>query len=279
MAAPKRGARPASRSRAASKSKAGGREAPEAITETAEVEIDLEDLQSFNESTNWMIFGPSGHGKTVLTGGAPNAVFMSTEKGVVSAKRTGSKAGLIRVPSWEHVVAGKKWADENLGPDNWLILDSLTKMQVLMIRWILRVIHEQNESRDLDIPAIQDHQKWQNYFMRFVDGLIDAPYNVIFTATAMIKEDEDGEDIVLPQIQGKDYAICNYVVSQMDIVSYYAVAPQKRRNDPQIRRLLSQPYPPYYAKDRFGALGKWWDVEEGDYTAIAQMIKEVEKAA
>lgn len=275
--ASKRGAR-ASRARGSRPAaKVGGREAPGAINEDV-VEVNIEELSSHNESVNWMIYGPSGAGKTVLAGHAPRSTFLSTEKGVISAKIAGSTSQLIRAPHWEHVVAGKRLADKQLKTGDWLIADSITKMQVLNIRWILRKIHEDNDSRDLDIPAIQDHQKWQNYFKRFIDELIDAPYNVIFIATEMRKEDEEGEDLVLPAITGKNYEVCNYIRAQMDIVSYYAVAPSKNRNDPITRRLMSQPYPPYVAKDRYDALGRWWDVPDGEYDTIIDMITEIEKA-
>ena len=82
--AAKRGARPSGRNTAKD-----SRESPQAI-EADEVEIELEDLSSFSESINILIYGPSGHGKTVLAGGAPNATFVSTEKGVVAARIAGS---------------------------------------------------------------------------------------------------------------------------------------------------------------------------------------------
>lgn len=199
------------------------KENPQAI-EVADVTIEVEDLASSYQTINVLLAGPSGHGKTILASFAPRCTILSTETaGTISAKAAGSKAKAILTPTWEHVVAGKKWCDDNLGKGDWVVLDSLTKMQVLMIRWILRKNKEDNESRDLDIPAIQDHQKWQNYFKRFVDSLIDADYNVIFVCGDMIKTDQDGEDIVLPHIEGKDYTICNYVRAQTSVNIYFAV--------------------------------------------------------
>jgi len=201
---------------------------------------------------------------------------MSTEKGVVSAKAAGSEARLLRTPTWEHVVAAKKRADEELGPGDWLILDSLTKMQVLMIRWILRKINAASPHRDLDIPAIQDHQKWQNYFKRFVDDLIEAPYNVIFICTTMLREDEEGDDQVLPAITGKGQEVCDYVCAQMDVTLYYAITDKTSDGSP-VRRALAQPFPPYTrCKDRYDVLGFYVDVPNGYDDAISDIINAIE---
>jgi hypothetical protein len=252
------------------------REAPKAL-EADEVEIELEDLGSFSESINILLYGPSGHGKTVLAGGAPNSTFVSTEKGVIAAKQAGSKAGLLRTPNWARVVAAKKYCDSHFGEDDWVIFDSVTKMQVLMIRWILEKINEDNSGRDLDIPAIQDHQKWQNYFKRFIDSIIDAPYNTILICTEMYRDDQDGEPMVLPAITGKDYEICNYIRAQTDINLFYQT--KELKGGVIVRRALAQPWGPYVAaKDRYQALGRYWDVAEGDYGAMAEMIGAVNDA-
>lgn len=241
------------------------------------IQVKPEDLQDFNESINWCIYGNSGVGKTVFSSFAPRAYFLSTEKGVVAAQRVGSQAKLLRAPTWDHVEASLDWADQNLTLDDWMILDSLSKMQILNLRWWLGIQHDENAARDLDIPQIQDHQKWQNMFMRFVDRIVDANYNTIFTATAMHKEDPEGETLVLPAITGKDYTISNYVCAAMDIVSYYGVARQSKANmdEPTIRRLLSETFPPYFAKDRFNVLPRWVDVQEGEYDIIADLITDI----
>lgn len=257
------------------------RESPSAI-EAEEVIVEIEDLDQFVESINIMLHGPSGHGKTVLAGGAPNGpsgrppTYLTTEKGVVAAQRAGLQAKLIRAHSWEHVVAGKRKLDETLEAGDWAIVDSLTKMQVLMLRWILKEINKDNPSRDLDIPAIQDHQKWQNYFKRFVDGLIDAPYNVIFVATTMLREDEEGDDQVLPAITGKGQEICDYVCAQMDVNLYYALT-EKTASGVPVRRALAQPFPPYVrCKDRYDVLGRYVDVPDRYYGAMADIVRAIE---
>lgn len=263
----KRGARPA-------RNRREEREEPKSIEEHV-VDVRVEDLDDFLESINIMIYGPAGHGKTCLASGAPNAVFISTEKGVIAAKQTGNKAKIIRTSTWEQVVAAKKWCKENLGEDDWVILDSLTKMQVLMIRWILRMQNEKNGSRDLDIPAIQDHQKWQNYFKRFVDDLVEEKYNTIFICTEQRFDNEDGDTEVIPAITGKNYEICQYVQAQMSVILHYSVA--RNKDDVMVRRVLAQPWDKYTApKDRFSVLGRFQIVEDGEWTAMTEFIEMIE---
>jgi hypothetical protein len=244
-----------------------------ASAERPVIQIQAEELAGFNETKNILLYGNSGVGKTVLAGGAPNATFLSTEKGVVSAQRSGSKAKLIRAPDWDHVEAGLDWADENMGLEDWLIIDSVSKMQTLLLRWWLTLQHEERD-QDLDVPQIQDHQKWQNMYMRFWDRIIDSKYNTILISTAMHKEDPDGETLVMPAITGKDYTISAYCCAQADAVFYYQVGKSKGKGDDNpTRYVLTETKPPYFAKNRYlGTLPRFVPVEFGDYDAMAWMI-------
>jgi hypothetical protein len=252
----------------------------------ADVEIVVEDLATsgVKATKNILIHGPSGHGKTLLAGGAADGSrgvwFLSTEtEGVASARAVGSQAQLIRAPDWEHAVGGVKWAEEHLTVDDWLAVDSGTKMQELYMRWILQRENDINPQRDLDIPAIQNHQKYQNGFKRWCDRLIDGRFNVIFITTSMSVDDAEGEARVIPHILGKKGEISDYVSAQFSVALYYAVARESREmRGPVTRRALAQPYPPWYAKDRYMALGTHWDVEDGNYFAMSEMIRAIEKA-
>jgi hypothetical protein len=258
------------------------REAPSAL-EAAAVTIDIEDLAEYDETINIVLYGPNGHGKTVLAAGAPNATFLTTEKGVVSAKRAGQKARVMKAFDWEHVEAGLLRAGQELGPEDWLVVDSITKMQRLQIEWILRKQNESNSSRDLDIPALQDHQKWQNQFMRFIDRIYDGPYNSIVIAHHMTREDEEGDPEVMPALQGGASweKISRYVCSQAGVVLYYAIS-KKAGLDTEgnpIRRALAQPAPPYIAKDRYAALDRYQDVFDGEFEAMAEFIEMIKDSA
>jgi len=271
----KRGARPAARP---GRSAQAAREAPQAV-EVDAVEINITDLSAHDEATNMLVYGPSGQGKTTLISFAPNATFLSTEN-PVSAKLAGSKAKLMRTRTWGEVRGAIAKADRTLGPDEWLLVDSITKMQRLHIRSLLEQQHEMNSNRDLDIPALQDHQKWQNQFMRFIDHLYDAPYNVIIAATAMVREDSNGDDEYLPELIGGKawWSIARYLCAQADVVLYYGISKEVDSNSDPLRYALAQPRPPYTAKDRFSALGKGQFVGHQEYGAMAEWIDMIEGA-
>jgi len=234
-----------------------------------------ESLSEFNDTWNILIYGDSGSWKTGLAGGAPRALFISTEKGTIAAQRLGSTAQVIKAYDWLAVEAALNYVDDHPGEFDVIIIDSLTKMQILMLRWILGVINEQNPGRDIDIPAIQDHQKWQNMFKRFVDRIIDMDVHTIFICTAMRREDEDSEDIVLPQLLGKDYEISSYVCAQVDMLLFLK-ALKVEPDEPAVHRLLAEAYPPYWAKDRFHALPRWLDIDEGEVDVMARIIASIE---
>lgn len=246
-----------------------------AVHQRPSIVVKPQKLSDFNSSVNWGIHGDSGSGKTVLSSFAPNAYFLSTEKGVVAAQRVGSTAQVLTAPDWYHVEANIEWADQNLGPDNWLIVDSSTKMQELLIQHLLRIQHEDNAARDLDMPQLQDYPKWQRMFMRFTSHIVDAPYNSIFIATSMRKEDPDGDDIVMPNIVGKDYTIAQNWCAEMDIVSCLRVRKRANLDDPREAILLNDTFPPYFAKDRYRALPSWELIEEGHFDIIRDMIDDI----
>jgi hypothetical protein len=283
MPAPARGTRP-TRGRPASRNRrAAPADSPEnggRYGEPASVEINLEDLASVEEPINVLLYGPSGHGKTVLASSAPRAKYLTTEKGVISAKRTGSQAKVWRATDWAHTLAGIKEAERTLVKGDWLIVDSATKMQQFMLTWILETQAEASSKRDVDLPEVQDHQKWQNMYRRFIDRIYDMPCNTITIATSMIREDKNGDDEVLPELMGGErwQQLSHYMCSQAGVVMYYAMAKHKDEEGFPLRYAVTQPAPPYAAKDRYNALGAGQYVYDEEFDAMARWIKLIEEA-
>ena len=264
------------------------REAPAAMVEAA-VEIQEVRLAAFRTSINVLLYGPPGVGKTVLAGGIAAAegvgevVFLSTElEGAVSAQWTGSGARLWPCPTWEHATSGITKAEKELKAGDWLICDSGTRMQEMYMQWILERENRSNPLRDLDIPAVQNHQKYQNGFKRWYGRIIAGAFNSVLICNSMNGEDAEGDPRVIPLLLGKKGEISDYISAQPGVVLYYSVSRESREAEATgsdiVRRVLAQPYPPWLAKDRYGALGSYVDVGDGDYTAMARMVEAVEKA-
>jgi hypothetical protein len=241
------------------------------------VTIEIEDMLSFEESKNICVYGPSGVGKTVLTSHTPGAVLLTTEKGLSSARASGSEARIMRAYDWEHILAGLDKADRELKRGDWLVVDSGTKMQVLLMRWILRMQKRAKPSRSLDIPALQDHQDYQNKFKRFCDRIIDAPYNSVMVFGEMEIPGEDDEMERVPHIEGgRQYQVCRYVIGQFDVGIRYSLSQQLSEPGHTVRLALTQPTINHWAKDRYMALGDWQTVEPYDFDAMADFIWMIE---
>lgn len=272
MAATRNPAAARARAKAAAAAKAAG---PKVIKEPAIIS-----LEDFTESINGLLYADPGVGKTVWSAD-DGALILATEKGTISAKRRGSKAKMIKCFTWETFVEAYEWLDSlETIPYTWVVIDSITGMQRIALKWILRMVVAENSTRDPDIPAQGDHQKWQNMFKRYVDYFNDLPVNVLYTATAMRREDQDGNDLILPDIYGKDYQIANFVCASVGIVGYMKQSTGKGDDSLVTRKILFQSLPPYFAKDRYDCLGRWVITSKGTQTltSLADITRVIEES-
>lgn len=241
---------------------------------------DIIDMSDLDEILNVLVYGDSGIGKTVFSGGA--GLIIATEKGVMSAKRQGSRAKIWPVKTFDDVRNAYAWlkdkCDDGECPFDWIALDSLTELQQLMLRDILDTVVANNSERDLDIPALQDHQKWQNMFKRFVKLFNDLEVNCLYTATPLMAEDEEGNTFKLPDFSGKNYGIASWVCAQMTAVGYMKKirlkSPDSTEKKPvytEARRIIWQKTPEIFAKDRSDALGRF--TTDKSLSEISAMMK------
>lgn len=183
-------------------------------------------LASADEFVNMLVFADSGTGKTVLAGSDDSVLFAAPEDdGLLSAQRMGSKADKYDINQWEDLMALHKDLQELVNdgekiPYKWLAIDSITEMQAMCMRYILRKVVADNPDRDPDVPAIQDWQRYYILFEKMVRAFNDLPVNVLWTALSRKVEDADGNEFMVPEIQGKDYGIAMKTVSYMTCYGY-----------------------------------------------------------
>lgn len=234
------------------------------------------DLEDFNESINWLLYADSKVGKTVLAGQLPNVLILRIEPGTTSAARfkprKNTRRKIWKINGWEDFEKAYEWIEANPKEFDWIVIDSITALQQKCIRWILDGAVENNPSRDLDIPAIQDHYKWQQIMRRYVTMFQELPVNVMWTAQAMAKETPEGDEIVLPLIQGKDYEIAAWVCAQMDVLTYLTIKKVKVGDKSKtVRRLYGQTIPPFWAGDRYDVIVPY--IDDPDMLDVLERIE------
>lgn len=183
-------------------------------------------LSDDNDYPNLMVYGNSGVGKTVFCGSDDKVLFIAPEdKGTLSAKRRGSTAQKWPIHKWDDLSDAYNYLYdmvEETGelPFKWLAIDSLTELQEMGMRTILKEVIEGNPSRDPDIPALQDYLKNQRMVRRMIQGFNELPVMCIYTANVLQYTNAEGNEALLPNIkggakQGHTYAkeICGMMTS------------------------------------------------------------------
>lgn len=243
---------------------------PKAITSLQETD---------NEGTkNWIIYAPSGVGKTVLAGTAPKSLFLTVEaQGTESAKAFGSTADEWVCDTWDDLTEAYQWLKNGGHSEyDWVNVDSLSEMEELCWANQLEEAKAQNSSRSIYQPAIQDYAIVDNKIKRLVDSFNRLPINVLYTAQVMNldTEDDDGDDVVLrlPLIgRTKGGApLSNKICGKVTLVGMLGVP--RDSDDGTDRRLVTAAGPTWVAKDRHDTFGKVVDNPN-----IAEMAEAVDK--
>ena len=200
---------------------------------TIELPSNIISLQDEDEYHNLLIYADSGVGKTVFAGSDDDVLFIAPEdNGTVSAKRFGSTAQKWKIHNWNDIQAAYKWLSSlETIPVNWVVLDSLTEMQDMCMRHILNEALEINPGRDPDVPQLQDWQPYFEKFKRLVKAFNDLQVNVLYTALQQDEENEDGEKVVLPMLQGKGTQYAKKVSSWMTSFGHMRVQRKKIGTD------------------------------------------------
>lgn len=179
---------------------------------------------------NVLVYADSGTGKTVFAGSDLKVLFIAPEDdGLMSAQRMGSSADKITVEKWEDIKQAYDYFSENpeeLSNYNVLSIDSLTEMQFLAKDYVLRMSADEKrrKGQDPDKLQLQDYGTLHEIVEQMVRGFNDLPVNVLWTATSKKVEDADGNEFLVPELQGKkEYGISMKMVALMTSYGYMRV--------------------------------------------------------
>lgn len=238
--------------------------------------IDIEDLE---EPMNILCHGDTGSGKNRLWGHLPRMVILVIETGSVSIKKAGIKGvKIIRCRSWPDIVGAYEWLRDHPDEFDWVMIDSITKAQSMCIRHIMEMVVLANPERDDKIPAQGDHFKWQLSIKQMVEDFNELDINTIWLARSMVKENPDGDEIIVPSIEGKDYGISAWVCGEMSLVCYLRKQRKKKGDDssPIVRKLYTNEHDKYWCKDWYDVLPHvmQFESEKGVAQKIVAMIRD-----
>lgn len=148
---------------------------------------------------NMLIFGDYGAGKTVFAGSAMDVpdlspvLFLDVEGGTLSLKTRSPNVHVIRITDPAQVT--KVWQDLRKGnhPYKTVVIDSLTELHKLIIRYIMLDVMENDDkdNRDEDVPSMREYLKATEQVRRICRRYRDLPLNSVFTA--LITEEEDDQ--------------------------------------------------------------------------------------
>lgn len=207
---------------------------------------------------------------TVLAGTLPgNILFLAGEPGYISAARQGSKGRVRITPDTSTALAAINWLEAgNFTKFDWVVIDGLSTLQNKFLLCYAAEAFDANPAKRAhrNLPDKPDYFNAQNFVKSWIARFVDLPVNVLITAHTMRTENNDGELLVLPGIQGKVYEVSNYVSGLMHSVGYMSqrmITEEKGKPGRLVRRILWQTAIKddvrYFAKDQFDALGVYTD--------------------
>jgi phage nucleotide-binding protein len=226
---------------------------------------------------NWLVYAPSGVGKTVLAGTAKRSLFLTVEAaGTESAKAMGSDADEWVCDTWAEFVKAFEWLKkEGHRSYDWAVIDSITEMEEICWTNHLESVGKEFEAR------IQDYGIVDRKIKKMVDAFNRLPINVLYTAQMASSEveDDDGDDIikVLPKIgrQKGGWPLANLVCGKVTLIGLLAV--REDDDDNEYRRLYVHGGDRWVAKDRHDTFDRW--IDNPDIAEMAQAVDARQESA
>ncbi len=207
-----------------------------------------------NPFARLLIYGDPGCGKTPLVGTSPRGLILNADPyGTVSAALTGSKCDRWDVRDHNDLDEAYQFFRHGGCDDySWVWLDNATLFEERGLDSIMEdLIKSGKTHRKVYLPDRPEYGQNQNRIKLWVRGMTDLPINFGITAHVMRVEDEDGNSIMKPSIQGAQGKVSDTVCGYMGMVGYmYQV-----RKDGETRRGLQVfKDSKRVAKDRYGAV-------------------------
>ena len=208
-------------------------------------------VSDVSNSVNMLLYGDSGVGKTVFAGSGrdhgKHDLIIDIEGGTLSAARSKSQANVIPAHDYDTFVSIVEAIEDDPDRFEWVVVDSITKLQDIIWNKILDEAVAKSPSRSPFKRELQEYGEAQARLKDLVERLKNSEANVLFIALADSEVDEDGNTVRVPAIHGSQGKVQSWVSAQMDVVAYLRVI---QSNNGNIRVAHFNKTPEFYAKDR-----------------------------
>jgi phage nucleotide-binding protein len=208
---------------------------------------------------NLLVYAESGWGKTTLAGSSDavpemrKVAVLDFEGGDLSLSHSYPNVDIIPVKDWVDVQS--VYDELHAGGHGYqtIVIDSLTEIQKLCMYWVMKRVIDESPNREEFVPSMREWGINLEMMRKFVRGMRDLPYNVIFTAlVADDRNQRTGITTKKPSLSGK---LKNEVAAFLDVVAYgYMKEVTDQGETKQMRLLLTQSTDEVIAKDRTGKL-------------------------
>lgn len=204
---------------------------------------------------NILVHGDNGVGKTPLIGTSPKCLILDADAGTDSARATGSKAHVWRITDWADMQEAYEFLSHEPRAYEWVWLDSISGLLDNTMEGIMLEAIDKNPSRNRWVPDKREYLINMNRLKEWTRHMRAQPFNFGMVATTAMIEDEDrGTRRFEPWIPGKGMipAICG----NMGIIGYLTTKSNPKDPDDIRQVLYTQKTEEFYARDRYGVLGR-----------------------
>jgi hypothetical protein len=179
-------------------------------------------------------------------------LFLDVEGGVVTLRKR-RNLDVVQVRSIDQIVKIHRALYDDPGYYKTVAIDSLTELQKLDMREIMRSAAAMNPNQDEDVPSVREWGKNQERIRRIVRAYRDLPMNTLFTAHTVIDKDANNKTVYAPNVPGKLRA---ELPGFLDIVGFMYTMVE---DGVTTRRLQFAKTSNVQAKDRTAELGDFLD--------------------
>jgi AAA domain len=230
-------------------------------TEIAKIKKRIVPVSKAQPYVRVLLYGRNGQGKTRIACTAPKPLVLDMNEEGTQSVRNYPDVEVLHCKKWADVVFAYWMLREGDHPYESVVLDTLTGMQGLGIRQVLRESEDRDPTKDPKVMSMREWGKLAEIMKEQILNFRNLPMHVIYTAQQRTIDDPDTEAReIVPDLSPGSRGPSTSAVGIIGHVFQKEVRAVDRKTKKEVSRwetrLLVGPHEEYTTKDRTGALGR-----------------------